>query len=141
MSQLSGGENLNQSKIQLIVGIDVAAKTFSAAWGPNGNHIGSAYEFEQKQDDFQKFLIKIKATGHPLNSILVVLEATGTYWMRLATYCHRAGMQVSVINPRQAYHFARAVLQHAKTDALDAQLLAQLGAKLTLEAWQPPSKG
>jgi len=131
---------MSSSPHKLFVGIDVAARTFSAAWGSNGNMVGSAYEFEQKQDDYKKLVGRLQATGHALHSVLVVIEATGTYWMRLATYCHQAGLQVSVINPRQAYHFAQATLQQAKTDALDAQLLAQLGAKLPLKAWHPPSQ-
>ena len=38
----------------------------------------------------------------------------------------RAGFALSVINPAQAHHFARALLKQAKTDAIDAQTLAQL---------------
>ena len=36
---------------------------------------------------------------------LVVLEATGSYWITLATTLHQAGYAVSVINPAQAHHF------------------------------------
>ncbi len=131
---------MEQLSFQLFVGIDVAARTFSVAWSTDGSEISTAYEFEQNQKGYKRFLDKVKVVGAPLESILVILEATGTYWMRLATYCDRAGLQVSVINPRQAYHFARATLRQAKTDALDAQLLAQLGANLPLDIWQPPSR-
>jgi transposase len=53
--------------------------------------------------------------------VLIVLEATGTYWMRLAVTLAEAKYAVSVINPKQAHDFAKAVLQRAKTDAIDAQ--------------------
>jgi transposase len=66
------------------------------------------------------------------------MEATSTYWMQLATALHTAGYSVSVVNPKQAHDFAKAVLQHAKTDPLDAKMLAQLGAKLTPARWTPP---
>lgn len=131
---------MEQFSFQLFVGIDVAARTFSVAWTSNGNEISTAYEFEQNQKGYKRFLDKLKVVEIPLESTLVILEATGTYWMRLATYCDQAGLQVSVINPRQAYHFAQATLRQAKTDALDAQLLAQLGANLPLDIWQPPSR-
>ena len=131
---------MEQLSFQLFVGIDVAARTFSVAWSANGSEFSAAYEFEQNQKDYKRFLDKLKMVGAPRESTLVILEATGTYWMRLATYCNQAGLQVSVINPRQAYHFARATLRQAKTDALDAQLLAQLGANLPLDIWQPPSR-
>jgi transposase len=45
---------------------------------------------------------------------------------------------VSVVNPRQAYHCAKAQLRRAKTDALDAQDLARLAAALQPAPWAPP---
>jgi transposase len=45
---------------------------------------------------------------------------------------------VSVINPAQAHHFAKALLKRAKTDAIDAQTLAQLAALLQPAVWNPP---
>jgi transposase len=67
----------------------------------------------------------------------VVLEATGTYWMRLANRLYQAGFAVSVINPVQAYHYARAWLQRAKTDELDAHLLASLAYQMQPDLWTP----
>jgi transposase len=45
---------------------------------------------------------------------------------------------VSVINPAQAHHFAKALLKRAKTDAIDAQTLAQLAMVLRPEPWALP---
>jgi transposase len=64
------------------------------------------------------------------DQVLVVMEATGSYWITLATQLVHAGFQVSVINPAQAHHFAKALLKRAKTDAVDAQTLAQLAMLL-----------
>jgi transposase len=72
--------------------------------------------------------------------VLVVMEATGTYWMQVAVALHQAGYRVSVINPRQAHHFAQALPKQAKTDAIDAQTLAQLAASLPLSSWEPPTE-
>jgi transposase len=80
----------------------------------------------------------LEATGYAPSDILVVLEATGTYWMRLAVTLAEAEYHVSVINPKQAHDFAKAVLQRAKTDAIDAQTLARLGAMLHPAPWTPP---
>lgn len=66
------------------------------------------------------------------------MEATGTYWMRLATTLAKQGYGVSVINPKQAHDFAKALLKRAKTDAIDAQTLARLGALLQPAPWTPP---
>jgi len=54
------------------------------------------------------------------------VEATGIYWMGLATTLHQAGFAVSVINPAHAHHFAKAQLKRANSDMLDAQMLAEL---------------
>jgi transposase len=66
------------------------------------------------------------------------MEATGSYWITLATSLHHAGYAVSVINPAQAHAFAKALLKRAKTDAIDAQTLTQLAALLQPAPWTPP---
>lgn len=61
---------------------------------------------------------------------LVVLEATGGYERDCASALSLAGCPVMIINPRQAREFARSQGQLAKTDRLDARLLAQLAEVL-----------
>jgi len=63
---------------------------------------------------------------------LVVLEATGGYEIPVAAALASAGVPVAVVNPRQIRDYARATGQLAKTDALDARLMA-----LFAEAVQP----
>lgn len=58
---------------------------------------------------------------------LIVLEATGGLEMAVACALQAAGFAVAVINPRQARDFARAMGKLAKTDRIDARILAQLG--------------
>jgi transposase len=74
----------------------------------------------------------------PPGETLIVLEATGSYWVALAVALHEAGHPVAVVNPRQAHHWAKAQLRRAKTDALDARDLAQLAAALRPAPWSPP---
>src|SRR5712692_7205837 len=66
------------------------------------------------------------------------MEATGSYWISLATRLVHEGFAVSVVNPAQAHHFAKALLKRAKTDAIDARTLAQLAALLQPAPWTPP---
>lgn len=61
---------------------------------------------------------------HALQPALVVLEATGGYEFNAAFALQAAGLQVAVVNPRMARDFARAMGVLAKTDALDARMLA-----------------
>jgi len=63
----------------------------------------------------------------------VVLEATGGFEMLVAGELELAGLPVSLVNPRQVRSFARATGRLAKTDAIDAQVLAQFA-----EAVKPP---
>ena len=67
------------------------------------------------------------------------MEATGSYWVALATTLAHASFAVAVINPDQAHHFAKALLQRAKTDAIDARTLARLAATLHPAPWTPPA--
>ena len=61
---------------------------------------------------------------------LIVLEATGGYEFEVACALQAAGLAVAVVNPRQARDFARAMGALAKTDSLDARMLAEFARVL-----------
>lgn len=61
---------------------------------------------------------------------LIVLEASGGYEAAAAGALQAAGLPVAIVNPRQARDFARALGLLAKTDAIDARLLARFAALL-----------
>jgi transposase len=69
---------------------------------------------------------------------LVVLEATGSYWAALAVSLHQAGYAVAIVNPAQVHNYAKSLPRRSKTDALDAQLLAQFAAERQPDTWTPP---
>jgi transposase len=123
---------------QLYVGIDIAAATFTAAWMPAGASPTPPVTHPQRPEGYAALQRQLAATRIPPAATLVVLEATGNYWVALAVTFHTAGYRVSVINPLQAHHFAKAQLRRAKTDPLDAQNLARLAAALQPETWTPP---
>lgn len=58
---------------------------------------------------------------------LVVLEATGGYEQGVARFLHEQGLAVAVVNPRPVRDFARSLGILAKTDALDADVIARFG--------------
>jgi len=64
---------------------------------------------------------------------LVVLEASGGYESSVAAALAAAGYATAVVNPRQVRSFARATGQSAKTDAIDARLLALFGERIRPE--------
>lgn len=117
------------------VGIDIAAATFTVAWLVNG--LWHQATFEQRRPEYGRLVHQLRQIA-PLERILVVMEATGTYWLALAWFLHEAGMAVSVINPAHARLFARLEGQHAKTDPIDAQLLADFARQRQPVPWTPP---
>lgn len=72
----------------------------------------------------------LAAALQPLGVGLVVMEATGGYEAALACALQAAGLPVAVVNPRQARDFAKSMGRLAKTDAVDARMLAELGSVL-----------
>ena len=68
-------------------------------------------------------------------STLVVLEATGGFETIVAAGLAAAGLPVAVVNPRQIRDFARATARLAKTDTLDAAVIAHFA-----EAVNPPPR-
>jgi transposase len=123
---------------ELFVGIDIAATTAAVSTQRPGAKASRSFTVDQTPESYSRLVNKLQAAGYVPSCILVVMEATGSYWMGLATRLVREGFRVSVINPAQAHHFAKALLKRAKTDAIDAQTLAQLAMVLQPEPWIPP---
>ena len=63
----------------------------------------------------------------------VVFEATGRYHLQLERQLDAAGHGLVKVNPRQAKRFGEALGVQAKTDRMDARMLARMGAALGLE--------
>lgn len=123
---------------QLYIGVDISATTATVAWMKPGSKVTRPFTIDQTLEGYAVFQRKIVEAGYTPTSVLVVMEATGAYWIWMATTLVEAGFKVSVINPACAHHFAKALLKRAKTDAIDAQTLAQLAALLQPEPWTPP---
>jgi transposase len=127
-----------EQRYELFVGIDIAATTAAVSTQRLGAKASQAFAIDQTPEGYSRLVRKLLATGDAPSRVLVVMEATGAYWMSLATHLVHEGLGVSVINPAQAHHVAKALLKRAKTDAVDAQTLAQLAMGLQPEPWTPP---
>lgn len=98
------------------VGIDVSKETLEVHFRPSDK--------DMCVDNTQEGLGKLIAQMKTLEPELVVLEATGKLERLAMCMLAEAGFSVARINPRQARSFARAIGRSAKTDKIDAQLLA-----------------
>jgi len=106
----------------LYLGLDVAKTTVQLASEPAG--LGGQFA----TDPSGLAVLVAQCQAQPV--ALVVLEATGGYEAPLAAALATAGLPVAVVNPRQVRDFARALGRLAKTDRIDAQVLALFGARV-----------
>jgi transposase len=111
------------SVTSVVVGIDVA-KAHVDVWV-----LGAKLE-AQRFDNEADAHLALAAALQPLGVALVVMEATGGYEAALACALQAAGLPVAVVNPKQARDFARSMGRLAKTDRIDAHMLAQLAGVL-----------
>lgn len=100
----------------LFVGIDVAKAALDVAVRPTGQ----AWQVANDPDGIDALVARIAG----LAPTLVVIEATGRYEAACAAALATACLPVAVVNPRQARDFARSTGRLAKTDTIDAALLA-----------------
>src|SRR6266700_4235896 len=104
------------------VGIDVSKEQLDIAVRPSGESWTVAHE--------ETSLSALVARLRDLAPTLIVLEATGGWEVTVTGALAAAALPVAVVNPRQVRDFARSTGRLAKTDRLDAQLLAQFAEVL-----------
>ena len=69
----------------------------------------------------------------------VCLEASGNYSLDVAlALAGRKEIELEVINPKAARHFAQALEQRSKNDPVDSAVLSEYAARMPFLAWQPP---
>lgn len=116
----------------LYVGIDVAKEHLDLAFGATAAPEQIAYT--------PAALTQLVTRLQALPAVQVIVEATGGLEVPLLTALWAAGLAVARVNPQRVREFAKASGRLAKTDRLDAQLLAQFGAALQPAATALPSE-
>jgi transposase len=132
--------NASARDYRLFVGVDIAAASFAATWTQAAPPSQRPRTFAQSPDGFAAFQAALASTHIAPAQSLIVLEATGSYWVSLAVTLHQAGYGVSVVNPAHVHAFARSLPRRAKTDALDAQLITLFALERVPERWSPPEQ-
>lgn len=110
------------------IGIDVSKRHLDLHLRPTGQ----AWRIDNSSEALAQLLSQLPA---PAQVAGVVMEATGGYERCCALALNQQGYRVCIINARQARNFAKAANQLAKTDKVDAKLLAWFG-----EAMQPAAR-
>ena len=75
---------------------------------------------------------------HGASRVHACCEATGTYSEAIAVFLYEQGQVVSVVNPAQIAAYAQSQLSRAKTDAIDARLIARFCEREQPAPWTPP---
>lgn len=105
------------ASLECVIGIDVAKATLDVHVRPSGQ----AFTVPNAERDIHALVAQVQALG----PALVVLEATGGYELAVVGALAAAGLPVVVANPRQVRDFAKGTGRLAKTDRLDAEILAR----------------
>jgi transposase len=104
------------------IGIDVAKQYFDLHCLKTGQ--------DQRMENSTDGIRQCVALCNEIRPELIVMEATGGYELVLASTLQTEGFAVAVVNPRRIRDFARAAGQIAKTDTLDARIIARFAATL-----------
>jgi transposase len=112
------------------IGIDISKKHLDVAF--SAEKAGKLHRYSNAAAGFAGLLEQL-----PENSCCV-MEATGPYYVSLATYLHEQGVAVAVVNPLVIRRFSQMRLLRTKTDQVDAKLIAAYGASEKPALWQPP---
>jgi transposase len=118
------------------VGIDIAKQKFDTALlqGTKGRH----KVFPNDPEGFTAFLAWLSGLGVAPAKCHVCREATGTYGLALAEHLSDPGVPVSVVNPAKIKAFGKADRLRAKTDKIDAKLIARFAQEKHPPLWTPP---
>ena len=109
---------------QVFVGIDVAKDRLDVHTRP-----GDAFTVTRDGEGIESLVQRLRA----LSPALIVLEATGGFEMVVAGALVGAQLPLAIVNPRQIRDFARAIGRLAKTDALDAEVIALFAERVRPE--------
>jgi transposase len=119
-------EDVMEEKV--FVGVDVSKDSLDVAIGPHKDII----TFANDQKGVDALAKKLKR----INAQLTVFESTGGYELLAASSLAEAGLAVVIVNPRQVRNFAKATGILAKTDAIDARVIAHFAQAVKPEVRQ-----
>lgn len=116
----------------VFVGIDVSKARLDGSCRPDG----TTFPYPNDEAGITALVARLK----PLRPTLIVLEATGGLEAPAAAALAAAKLPVAVVNPRQVRKFAEASSQWAKTDALDARVLAHFAEAIRPQVRELPEE-
>lgn len=114
------GTVMNQTSSSVYIGIDVSGSTLDVAIHDTTEHFSVDNETGAIDQLVQRLIT--------LSPTLIVMEATGKLELAVLKALCQAGLPAVAVNPRQVRDFAKATGKRAKTDRIDAFVIAHFGA-------------
>lgn len=109
------------------LGIDVSKLSHQCIiLDANGEATGKSFTVQSSKDDFTKLVKKLSELNIPKSDLTVGLEATGNLWENIYSFLKEQGFKVILLNPYQTNKFHQVSLKKAKTDSIDALVIAGL---------------
>ena len=106
----------SEESFDYVIGVDVSKAKLDIALPKE------LMTIENNTKTIQQLVDRIKS-----DSVIVVMEATGGYENQLVQVLHKHGIALAVVNPRRVRDFAKGIGKDAKTDRIDARVIAYFG--------------
>ena len=123
------------------VGIDVSKEKFDACISvidiTQRVDVKATRKFDNTPSGIRQFIQWIKKHKKVDIQLVVLMEATGVYYERIALKMHDQDFDVAVVLPNKAKKYIQSIGYKSKNDKIDAKALAQMGAEQRLDLWQP----
>ncbi len=114
----------------MVVGIDVGMRSLEVS---RFGGVEATRTVERNVEALTKLATELKTA----KVARVVMEASGGYEQVVLKTLHVAGIEVALAQPNRVRSYAKAIGRRAKTDAIDAEVIAAFGAAIELPAWEP----
>lgn len=111
------------------IGIDISKSWFDCFNSVTGKH----HQYDNTVRGWDEFAESLH------EDVWVVMEASGPYYLGLASWLADKKIPVSVLNPLVIRRYSQMRLSRTKTDAKDARLIAEYASEQPLSRWNPPS--
>jgi transposase len=108
------------------LGIDVSKKSCRYLLLNKEGQKVKSFSLDNTHEAFQNLLERLKGLSIPKENLLIGLEASGGFWENLYSHLKENGFSVVLLNPYHTNKFREALAKKAKTDDIDALVIAQL---------------
>ena len=111
-------------------GIDISKQTFDCSITKEDGKVETK-KFSNNLKGFEKLISLLPSDAQ------VVMEASGPYYLKLATHLYEQNIKVSVVNPLVVRRFCQMRMMRTKTDRKDASMIREYGLTELPSLWQP----